>query len=190
MMRARNVKATVLALAAWFMCAAPAVQAAMYSWTDENGTATYSNQPPMQPAKVRDLAVMETISPAPGRAPAKFRERFTREAPRATESSASTGQDTDDSLRGLARIHARGRTEAVRDPCLISADPRCYERHKDRYHPYFGYAPSMTQPASSVGTGATDATGAAGAVAGNVQREPAPGARRLDPAPPLASGLR
>jgi hypothetical protein len=199
MITARKVKASLVALAASFMCAAPAVHGAVYTWTDERGTRTYSNDLPDEPDKVRGFTVVEGIRPAPPasareaplverakdsatsmrettpprsastRGPVKFGESF-RPEPRGDNSAAAQEEAQ---TRELARIHARGRTETVRDPCLISSDPRCYERHKDRYHPYFGYAPSVTQPTPSSAAGATSATSAGGAVAGQVSREPA-----------------
>ena len=61
-------------------------------------------------------------------------------------------------------------TEAVRDPCLRSADPKCHERNKDSYHPYLGYAPGSTpQPAVSA-VGASNPASAGGAVGGAVRR--------------------
>ena len=60
--------------------------------------------------------------------------------------------------------------EAVRDPCLRSADPKCHERNKDRYHPYLGYSPSTTQPMLPPAVGASSAAGAGGAVGGSVRR--------------------
>jgi hypothetical protein len=32
-------------------------------------------------------------------------------------------------------------TDAVQDPCLLSADPSCHEKHALDYHPYLGYIP-------------------------------------------------
>jgi hypothetical protein len=58
-------------------------------------------------------------------------------------------------------------TEAVRDPCLRSADPKCHERNKDRYHPYLGYAPGTIRPAAPA-VGATSGSGAGGTVGGAV----------------------
>ncbi len=43
----------------------------------------------------------------------------------------------------------------VRDPCLLSADPRCYELNAGNYDPYLGYAPAhgVIAPAASGATG-------------------------------------
>jgi hypothetical protein len=45
-------------------------------------------------------------------------------------------------------------TENVRDPCLVSWDPRCYAKHAADYDPRWGYAPSMLRSRSR-GTGET-----------------------------------
>jgi hypothetical protein len=34
-------------------------------------------------------------------------------------------------------------TENARDPCLVSWDPKCSEKHAQDYHPVWGYAPSV-----------------------------------------------
>jgi hypothetical protein len=39
-------------------------------------------------------------------------------------------------------------TENVRDPCLLSWDPRCYAKHAADYDPRWGYAPSMLRSRS------------------------------------------
>lgn len=72
-------------------------------------------------------------------------------------------------------------SEAVRDPCLRSADPRCYERNRDRYHPYLGYAPGATQSA----TGAPIVEAATGATSGRAAENTVSG-----PSPPAAAALR
>lgn len=60
-----------------------------------------------------------------------------------------------------ARVIPRStHTEAVQDPCLTSSDPKCYQRNKDRYHPYLGYAPGIQS------TGTTTEPGAGGVARG------------------------
>ena len=61
-------------------------------------------------------------------------------------------------------------TEAVRDPCLRSSDPKCHERNKDRYHPYLGYAPGTTPLPVIPAVGASNPASAGGAVGGAVRR--------------------
>jgi hypothetical protein len=61
----------------------------------------------------------------------------------------------------------RGAREAARDPCLRSSDPKCYERHKDHYHPYLGYVPGT--PVSTLApVGATSVSSAGGAVGARI----------------------
>ena len=53
----------------------------------------------------------------------------------------------------------------VRDPCLLSADPRCYEVNAANYDPYLGYAPARAAiPPAPVGAARNEAGGATGAV--------------------------
>ena len=247
MKSARNVKPAMLALMS-ALCAAPVAHGAMYKWTDaDSGTATYSNQAPSEPDKVRDLTKLEGIgstsstaaggvlrgeiekdstintlsrnepsrpknhepvpsvgeapsiarepgSRQPGnapvssdqpstRAPAKFTDRFRPDPVPAREDSMSVRRETENP----PQPPARGATEAVRDPCLRSSDPRCYERNKASYHPYYGYAPSVMQVGPAP-TGATAVVPASGVVSGHVAREALP--RRADPAPTISSGLR
>lgn len=58
----------------------------------------------------------------------------------------------------------------VRDPCLLSADPRCYELNAANYDPYLGYAPSrgaiVPGASGATGGGAGGTTGANSAVPG------------------------
>jgi hypothetical protein len=49
----------------------------------------------------------------------------------------------------------------VRDPCLLSADPRCYELNAANYDPYLGYAPARMQvPPTGFGANRSVASGA------------------------------
>lgn len=73
-------------------------------------------------------------------------------------------------------------TDAVQDPCLVSPDPRCHERHKERYHPYLGYSPGGPV-AQAVGASSSAAAGGAvgGAVATQAIVPPKRGAHALHP---------
>ena len=67
----------------------------------------------------------------------------------------------------------------VRDPCLLSADPRCYQINAANYDPFLGYAPNRGEIApTSVGATGEPARGAVGAdvATANV---PGAGARTL-----------
>lgn len=59
--------------------------------------------------------------------------------------------------------------EAAQDPCLRSADPHCYQRNRDKYHPYLGYAPSNPRGTVVPAVGASSSPAATGAVGGRVQ---------------------
>jgi hypothetical protein len=115
--------------------------------------------------------------------------------PSARPETASAPRDTDIVKReteSTPRVPShRVETEAVRDPCLRSSDPKCHERHKDRYHPYFGYAPSVMQPGGTAAVGATAGSSAGGTVSGRVTTAPpATGAalRRGDSVPTPVTG--
>jgi hypothetical protein len=189
-----------------FMAAAPAADAVMYRWIDENGSLTYSDQMPMDPSKVRGLTVIDT--PAP---PSQF-ERRARELIEADKRSGEStaldrepqssprleagsepdagardmlGRDADPQPRagsvelpGSPRASTHPRAEAVRDPCLRSADPKCHEKNRNAYVPYLGYAPSAARAARSAdvltGVGATTDVTGTGAIGAAVGAAPAP----------------
>jgi hypothetical protein len=185
-MEARNVKHVVVAVGAIFLCAAPAGYAAMFKWTDANGTVTYSDQPPADRAKVHRVAQLDignaesnaATAPHSPQEPSLSRpdtwlkgasppappvERKIELVPSAKADTEPLSPDADIPNReGESASRApRGAREAARDPCLRSSDPKCYERNKARYHPYLGYAP---EGASAIGaTGSTVAGGAVGA---------------------------
>jgi hypothetical protein len=60
----------------------------------------------------------------------------------------------------------------VRDPCLLSADPRCYQINAANYDPYLGYAPN--RETAPLPTGATSDAGR-GAIGANVATATFPG---------------
>lgn len=58
------------------------------------------------------------------------------------------------------RVYPRStHTGAVQDPCLVSSDPKCYQKNKDSYHPYMGYTPGIQSTGASSGAGAGDTVG-------------------------------
>lgn len=79
------------------------------------------------------------------------------------ETSARAKSDAPRKPRTTARL-----PEAVQDPCLRSSDPKCYEKHKDDYVPYRGYAPSVAREngADAPATGATSGAPGGGAIQG------------------------
>lgn len=58
----------------------------------------------------------------------------------------------------------------VRDPCLVSPDPRCYQLNAANYDPYLGYAPNR-ESVVPMSTGATGGSG--GSAAGAAVPPPA-----------------
>ena len=205
-MDAHSVKHVVASAFTLFLCAAPAGYAAVFKWTDTEGSVTYSTQPPPDPGKVRNLAQLDidTRGRQPhvaSRAPTQERvptmqepslsrpdtwlkgtnpppapvERSTKTEPlpSVTPEPDRSPRDADIANReaeAVPRAPMRGVREAARDPCLRSSDPKCYERNKDRYHPYLGYAPGITGSAPAVG-GLSGAT-AVGSVGGHVGAAP------------------
>ncbi len=197
-MEARNVKHMIAVLGALLLSAPPAGYAAMFKWTDADGTVTYSDQPPADRAKVRHVAQLDiptggaesnaAAAPRPLQEPSLSRpdtwlkganpppppaERVPRiePVPSARGEPEIPSRDTDLANRepdNASPAPVRGAREATRDPCLRSSDPKCYERNKGRYHPYLGYAPD-----GAPAIGATGATIAGGTVGAQV---PAPSA--------------
>jgi hypothetical protein len=151
------------ALFALFTLAAPHASADMYKWVSEDGSVTYSNILPQEPSKVRALTRIETPpSPAAAKREATAEDVdplfvFVPPAPRPPQDVART--DTPQRL-----IYRGAPVSAPRDPCLRSADPRCYERNKDRYHPFLGYTPD----GAAVGT--TSGASGGGAIGGALTR--------------------
>lgn len=137
---------------------APASHAVMYKWTDETGSVTYSNVPPADPEKARDVTTIEDISPATS----------------AAGLPPAYGSTTDDARRPAAaappRVSTRRlRAEAVQDPCLRSPDPQCHQRNRDKYDPYLGYAPSTLAPPA---VGSTASSGGSGEFGGRITITP------------------
>ena len=166
------------ALAAALAASVPAAHAQMYRWVDPNGSVTFSNQLPSDTSTVKDLTVV--LENANGTVP---NDKRATEAPRASVAAPSprsdeprrptVGEVIDNFDRGTAgsvpplaeppRAASRiapgtGLTEATRDPCLTSSDPKCIERNKAAYVPGRGYSPG------AVAVGAT--SGAAGGSVG------------------------
>ena len=176
--RVRPLRVSVLAL---LLCVAPYAQAEMYKWIDADGGLTYSNTPPPQPAQVKELTRIEDTSPQkdstrtlPTQAPQRYivgkpetlpsdPAAVQRQPETAAREPAAVPRDPESASRAPRGIQA----EAARDPCLRSADPKCYERNKDRYHPYLGYSPTPVQPATPA-IGASNPAGAGGSIGGAI----------------------
>jgi hypothetical protein len=145
----------------------------MYRWIDAEGSMTYSNTPPSEPARVKALTRIEDTSAPKGSArtlPQQAQPGYVMGKPEmlpgeppAAQRPPETQRDAENMPRATRGVQA----EAVRDPCLRSSDPKCYERNKDRYHPYLGYSSTPVQPATPA-IGATNPTGAGGSVGGAI----------------------
>lgn len=172
----------------------------MYRWIDQNGAITYSDQPPSDPSAVKALTVIDgPASPTAYEKRAKEiidaeREKNPGESTalnrEAQPSHATWGREAEMAPRDIGRApesaprafgpgelpqapRMNGRAmqpEAAQDPCLRSADPKCYERNRNAYVPYLGYAPSAARVRSETlyGTGAAGGITAGGAVGGSV----------------------
>jgi hypothetical protein len=178
----RSVVATVL------LATATTANATLYRWVDERGHVTYSNEPPPTGARVREVITLEedrapTASEMRTRQILEEAERDRRQSEGGfstegmpgpvyvygiPDSPTPDGAATDlvsrpDAAAAYGTTGAAGaRTNAAtRDPCLLSADPRCYQLNARSYDPYNGYTPnSMESPAPAVGATA-DASGTA-----------------------------
>jgi hypothetical protein len=190
-MRAHAVNPVRAVLAAALLLGASSAYSEMYRWIDHNGSITYSNQLPTDRAGVRELTVVEDTTPKVS--PSEQRTRDILEAerqgtPSATRELLAPGaaemlQET--SPRATREVDSAAtpritisptHPEAVRDPCLRSADPKCYEKNRDAYVPYRGYSPSAVragreaQPPIAVGASSTAAAG--GTIAGGAAAPP------------------
>ena len=184
------------------LTSAVSAHAVMYKWVDADGTVTYSNHPPANAGTVKQITVLDVPPPT---TPHERRtlELLNAERPRAgaegappiPESSAPRETDYpvgDASQRDAARVTPGldspgiprwggwpGRADAVRDPCLRSSDPKCYEKNRDAYVPYLGYSPAAARAARSfeapLGVGSTGGVGATGSIGtAPASRSPSP----------------
>ena len=151
--------AVLLALVVALSCALPA-HAAMFKWVDESGSVTYSNTPPPEPGKVTDLVRVEEPPP-----PKQVEPAVAAPAPVIAKPDAAPRAETAKREPEVAKPDTAPRaigTQAVQDPCLTSPDPQCYQRNKEKYHPFLGYAPGASRPPPAIG--ATPAGSAGGVV--------------------------
>ena len=148
------------ALVAALITAAPAAQSQMYRWTDAEGAVTYSNKLPSDTRALKDLTVV-----------LENPDKRANDLPIVVESHPG-GASNVPPLAEPAQPAVSPRIavspnapEAVRDPCLRSGDPKCYERNKAAYVPGRGYTPGPV--------GATPSAGAGGTLAGGSGPRPA-----------------
>jgi hypothetical protein len=195
-MRARTRNRIRTAIAVALVTAAPTAQSAMYRWVDQNGAITYSDQPPTNQSTVRQLTVIDRpprmtehekrtleIVGAEREKPGSDSTTLTREP--GPSAGATGGFESPRELTGreahnpprspdgepsaASRFSNRPiQAEAVRDPCLRSADPRCHEKNRADYVPYLGYSPSAARARSDLGSGATSGVSGAGAVGASI----------------------
>ena len=194
-MRKPSINSIRTLLALSLVAVAPAAHAVMYRWVDHNGAVTYSDQPPPNESTVRQLTIIDrpprmtehekrTVeilgaerekpsadsthssrgyggpTGAGSEHPREITSRETQNAPRNVETERSA----------VPRFSAgRVDAEAVRDPCLRSADPRCHEKNRAAYVPYLGYSPNAARARSAeLGIGATTSGSGGGAVGASV----------------------
>ena len=133
------------ALAAAF-AAAPAAHSQMYRWIDAHGSVVYSNQLPSSTSVVRDLTVV-----------LENPDKRASELPRieVQQGSGSLPLPVEPPQSSPRIAISPNAPEAVRDPCLRSSDPKCYERNKAAYVPGRGYAPAAVGATASAGAGGT-----------------------------------
>ena len=172
-MRAHTLSPLRVAFAAMLVAAVPAAHSQMYRWIDAQGSVMYSNQLPSDTRAVKDLTVM-LDAPGTVSSPDTRNRATTAIAPSGPRRAA--GESLEFANRGAMsetpaapppRISiAPTAPEAVRDPCLRSSDPKCYERNRDAYVPHRGYSPSAARASKEMGVGATSSAGAGGTLGG------------------------
>jgi hypothetical protein len=163
------------------------VHAQTYRWIDEHGVVNFSQELPAPESGIQELSVVEgtaTVSPFEQRALELINEeRRALAQQRAAAASEAAGQPMTQSgvpgampssLPSSGAAAMRARATAARDPCLLSPDPRCFEKNARNYDPYHGYTPahsaasSTTVGAPGAPTGASGIGNAGGQVAGAV----------------------
>ena len=169
-----------VALLALFALAAPLAHADIYRWVEEDGNVTFSDTPPADKSKVYELSKIPTppratAAPQAAARPGEKLDPLFANAPAASRDAAPASQPQiavtpGEPLRAEApRVSYRGIVGAAQDPCLRSADPRCYERNKESYHPRYGYMGGATAAAPTA-VGATGGSSGGGTVGGTFTR--------------------
>lgn len=168
---------------AFSVAGAGAAHAQTYRWIDENGVVNFSQELPPPDSPIQELGVVEgtaALSPFEQRALEIINEeRRGLGRDRATATSevsqslpqGGTVPSLSSSSSGSTALRARAM--AARDPCLLSSDPRCFEKNAHNYDPYLGYAPGQAGANAELGTarapvGATGVNGAGGQLSGRV----------------------
>jgi len=177
----RTVMATVL------LATATIADATLYRWVDDRGHVTYSNVPPPPGARVVEIVTMEedrapTASELRTRQILEEAERERRSLEPGDPAALALGAYSNDSVQtapdgslfsgaGDGNGARKRPSAAPRDPCLVSADPRCYELNARSYDPYEGYVATPADATSSA-LGTTIDSGAPREVASTVEAPP------------------
>jgi hypothetical protein len=119
-----------------------------YEWIDEQGTVRRSDAPPE--GTFRELRIVE--SPASMTALERRTLEIINQEARASHSASGTFEPPGSPVHPFEPAQeapsvadASPASENVRDPCLLSWDPRCHEKHAADYDPRWGYAPSTSR---------------------------------------------
>ena len=171
-----------------------------YRWVDENGVVNFSQELPAPDSGIQELSVVEgtaTLSPfeqralelinEERRALARQRAGAASEAgtPPITQGGISGAMPSSSPSSGAAAIRARA--TAARDPCLLSPDPRCFEKNARNYDPYHGYAPGQAAASAATVGGAQTGASGTGAASGHVAGSVSVPVRAMAPGPELAN---
>jgi uncharacterized protein DUF4124 len=169
------------------LATATIADATLYRWVDDRGHVTYSNFPPPPGTRVVEIVTMEedrapTASELRTRQILEEAERERRSLEPGDPAALALGAYSTDSVQTAPDgslfsgagdgSGARKRPSAApRDPCLLSADPRCYELNARSYDPYEGYVATRTDATSSA-VGSTVDAGAPRELASTVEAPP------------------
>lgn len=175
----------------------PSVHAQTYRWIDENGAVNFSQELPAPDSAIQELGVVEgsaTLSPFEQRALELINEER-RALAQQRAGAASGSPDPAMFQSGVAgdmpssSSRPRARATAARDPCLLSPDPRCFEKNARNYDPYHGYAPAhAAASATTVGApGTPTAASGTGNTGGHIAGAVNAPVRAAAPGPELAN---
>ena len=120
-------------------------QAQLSNWTDERAVLVHSDPLPSDSGRLEQLQDTGKASLTPlEKRTLEIINEYTQgrssEAPSDAVPALSFPSAHDSASTPMSVDPA---TENARDPCLLSWDPKCYEKHAQDYHPLWGYAPSM-----------------------------------------------
>ena len=176
------------------------VHAQTYRWVDEHGVVNFSQELPAPDSGIQELGVVEgtaTLSPFEQRALELINEERRALAQQRAGAASEAGAQpmAQEGVPGAmptpssGAVAVRARANAARDPCLLSPDPRCFEKNARNYDPYHGYAPAHAAASATTVRAAGAATGATGAghTGGHVAGAASVPVRAAPPGPELAN---